>query len=80
MPRCLPCFQGSSIQTMFLTTDDEVFHQAEELAREAKSSKQYTDVNGFSLKCLQCQELMQGQIQAQQHAKITGHKNFGEIA
>jgi ubiquitin thioesterase OTU1 len=65
---------------MFLTTDDEVLRQAEELAREAKSSKQYTDVHGFSLKCFQCQELMQGQSQAQQHAKITGHKNFGEIA
>jgi ubiquitin thioesterase OTU1 len=73
-------FQGNSIQTMFLTTDEHVLHQAEELAHEARSSKQYTDVDRFSLKCLQCQELLNGQIEAQQHAKSTGHMNFGEIA
>lgn len=65
---------------MFLTADEEVLHQAEELAHEAKASKQYTDVDGFSLKCLQCQVLLRGQIQAQEHAKSTGHMNFGEVA
>jgi ubiquitin thioesterase OTU1 len=65
---------------MFLTADEQVLHQAEELAREARASKQYTDVDGFSLKCFQCQELLKGQIQAQEHAKSTGHMNFGEIA
>jgi ubiquitin thioesterase OTU1 len=73
-------FQGNSIQTMFLTTNEQVLRQAEELAHEARSSKQYTDLDRFSLKCLQCQELLSGQIQAQQHAKSTGHMNFGEIA
>jgi ubiquitin thioesterase OTU1 len=65
---------------MFLTADEQVLRQAEELAREAKASKQYTDVDGFSLKCLQCQKLLKGQIQAQEHAKSTGHMNYGEIA
>jgi ubiquitin thioesterase OTU1 len=73
-------FQGNSIQTMFLTTNEQVFHQAEEMAHEARSSKQYTDLDHFCLKCLQCQEMLSGQIQAQQHAKATGHMNFGEIA
>lgn len=53
--------------------------EAEELAKEAKSSRQYTDVNKFTLKCLVCNTQMSGQIQAQQHAKTTGHTNFGEI-
>jgi ubiquitin thioesterase OTU1 len=65
---------------MFLTTDEQVLHQAEELAHEARSSKQYTDLDHFSLKCLQCHELLEGQIQAQEHAKSTGHMNFGETA
>ncbi|KDR09586.1 ubiquitin thioesterase OTU1 [Zootermopsis nevadensis] len=78
-PLYLEPFEGNSIQTMFLTTDELVFRQAEELAREARSSKQYTDLDRFTLKCIHCQELLSGQIQAQQHAKATGHMNFGEI-
>lgn len=53
--------------------------EAEELAREAKSSRQFTDVNKFTLKCLVCNIFLSGQVQAQQHAKNTGHANFGEV-
>lgn len=75
-----PIEPDGSIQTLFLTTDDKVMKLAEELAHEAKSSKQYTDVNRFTLRCLVCRKELTGQSQAQQHAQSTGHMNFGEIA
>lgn len=53
--------------------------QAQQIAMEAKSSRQFTDVNRFSLKCMQCDCLLVGQVEAQQHAKTTGHTNFGEV-
>lgn len=53
--------------------------QAQQLAMEAKSSRQFTDVNRFSLKCIQCECLLVGQTEAQLHAKTTGHTNFGEV-
>jgi len=68
------------IQTMFPSDNVDILEKARELAREAQSSRQYTDVNKFTLKCLVCQDLFTGQVEAQQHAKKTGHMNFGEVA
>lgn len=72
-------FQGGAIKTMFQIDDEGVFEQAEQLAKEAKSSRQFTDVNKFTLKCIQCDVHLIGQVEAQQHAKATGHTNFGEV-
>lgn len=64
---------------MFQTSDDVMLREAEQLAKEAKSSRQFTDVDKFTLKCLVCNVHMKGQVQAQQHAQSTGHMNFGEV-
>lgn len=64
---------------MFPIEDESVYAQAEQLAKEAQSSRQFTDVDKFTLKCMQCDTLLNGQVQAQQHAKSTGHTNFGEV-
>lgn len=64
---------------MFPITDEKILQDAELLAQEAKSSRQFTDVNKFSLKCLDCQVLLKGQSEAQEHAKSSGHVNFGEV-
>lgn len=64
---------------MFPIEDESVYRQAEQLAKEAQSSRQFTDVDKFTLKCMQCNTLLTGQTQAQQHAKTTGHTNFGEV-
>lgn len=71
--------QGGPVKTIFSIEDDTVMQQAQQLAMEAKSSRQFTDVNRFSLKCIQCDSLLVGQVEAQQHAKATGHTNFGEV-
>ncbi len=67
------------LQTVFPRSDDSVLMQAQEIASEAKQSRQYTDVDNFTLRCLICQTPLQGQAQAQNHAQKTGHINFGEI-
>ncbi|XP_015524317.1 ubiquitin thioesterase Otu1 [Neodiprion pinetum] len=79
-PLYLEPLDGGSIQTIFPTSDDTLLIQATELAREAKSSRQYTDVQKFTLKCMVCNVMLNGQLAAQQHAKDTGHMNFGEVA
>lgn len=67
------------IQSIFSSNDDGILVQAQEIASEAKSSRQYTDVTGFALRCLICQKQLTGQAEAQLHAKNTGHINFGEV-
>lgn len=67
------------IQTIFQSEDMEVFREAEQLAHEAKSSRQFTDLNKFTLKCQICDKLLTGQVEAQSHAKQTNHTSFGEV-
>ena len=41
--------------------------------------REFTEVTGFALRCLICNTPLKGQSQAQEHAKSTGHMNFGEV-
>ncbi|XP_015672470.1 ubiquitin thioesterase OTU1 isoform X1 [Protobothrops mucrosquamatus] len=66
-------------QTIFSATDDVVLAQALELADEARRKRQFTDVNRFTLRCMVCQKGLTGQMEAREHAKETGHTNFGEV-
>ncbi|KAK3536669.1 hypothetical protein QTP86_017600, partial [Hemibagrus guttatus] len=66
-------------QTIFSTSDDIILAQALELADEARRKRQYTDVNRFALRCMTCQTGLVGQKEAREHAKETGHTNFGEV-
>ncbi|KAJ2952187.1 hypothetical protein O0L34_g4467 [Tuta absoluta] len=67
------------IQTIFPMEDMDIYNEAEQLAKEAKSSRQFTDLNKFTLKCMICDKLLTGQVEAQKHAKETMHTNFGEV-
>ncbi|XP_050310069.1 ubiquitin thioesterase OTU1 [Anthonomus grandis grandis] len=78
-PLYLEPADGGKIQTMFESSDDRILCEAKTLAQEAKSSRQFTDVNKFTLKCLVCNIMMKGQTEAQSHAQQTGHANFGEV-
>ncbi|XP_055040321.1 ubiquitin thioesterase OTU1 [Misgurnus anguillicaudatus] len=66
-------------QTVFSATDDIILAEALELADEARRKRQFTDVNRFSLRCMVCQTGLVGQKEAREHAKETGHTNFGEV-
>ena len=65
-------------QAVFPRSDDVVMAQALDLASEANEKHQFTDVQNFTLRCLICQKGLTGQGEAQDHAKETGHINFGE--
>lgn len=78
-PLYLESLAGEAPKTIFPVEDLEVYAQAEQLAQEAKSSRQFTDVNKFTLRCMVCDTNLKGQVEAQQHAKLTGHTNFGEV-
>lgn len=78
-PLYLESTSGEPPKTIFPIEDNGVYAQAEQLANEAKSSRQFTDVNRFTLKCIDCDCLLKGQVEAQQHAKKSGHVNFGEV-
>ncbi|ETN66871.1 ubiquitin thioesterase OTU1 [Anopheles darlingi] len=78
-PLYLESTSGEPAKTIFPIEDNSVYLQAEQLAKEAKSSRQYTDVNKFTLKCIDCDCFLKGQTEAQQHAQKTGHINFGEV-
>ncbi|XP_035239513.1 ubiquitin thioesterase OTU1 [Anguilla anguilla] len=66
-------------QTIFPAADDVILAQALELADEARRKRQFTDVNRFALRCMVCQTGLVGQAEAREHAKETGHANFGEV-
>lgn len=70
---------GMPPMTIFSTTDDEALVQALELADEARKKRKFTDVNRFALRCMVCQKGLTGQLAARDHAKETGHTNFGEV-
>jgi len=53
---------------------------ARELVREANRTRQFTDTANFTLRCLVCQKGIVGEKEAREHAKTTGHQNFGEYA
>lgn len=67
------------IKTVFPAEDMDIYHEAEQLAHEAKSSRQFTDLNKFTLKCMICDKFLTGQVEAQKHAKETMHTSFGEV-
>lgn len=79
-PLYLEPLQGEKVQTIFPIMDESILTQALALSEEAKSSRQFTDLARFTLKCMVCHVMLTGQVQAQQHAKETGHKTFGEVA
>lgn len=78
-PLYLESLTGEDKRTLFPIEEMFVYEKAEELANEAKSSRQFTDVDKFSLKCGQCDVLLKGQKEAQDHAKQTGHHDFREV-
>ncbi|XP_018493634.1 ubiquitin thioesterase OTU1 [Galendromus occidentalis] len=79
-PLMLESLEGNGqVTTSFDINDTSVLQMALELAREAKMSRQFTDVQNFTLRCLVCNKGVVGQTGAQAHAKSTGHTNFGEV-
>ncbi|XP_042912582.1 uncharacterized protein [Parasteatoda tepidariorum] len=67
------------LQTIFHVSDTQILELALEVAREARSSKQFTDIVNFKLKCNDCGQNLIGEKDASAHAAATGHVSFGEL-
>lgn len=68
-----------NVITMFSTSDETILAQALSVAEEAKKSRQFTDVQNFTLVCNKCKSRLTGQREATEHAMKTGHTDFGEV-
>lgn len=72
-----PLDDSQPVQTLFSTDNLEVLQLAEELAREAKQSHQFTDMNTIKMKCVVCNAEFDARA-ASEHASKTGHVDFVE--
>jgi len=52
--------------------------KARALVKAQHDARKFTDTANFALRCLVCQCGLKGQKEAVEHAKSTGHTNFGE--
>lgn len=65
--------------TIFSPRDDAVLQKSARLCSDQHRKKAFTDMSNFTLRCAVCQEGFAGAVQAQEHAKTTGHQNFAEF-
>ena len=92
--RCILVYSGIHYDTIALTLvgltpnedvkifepgiKDIVLPQAVQLCGKLQAQHYYTDTAGFTIKCNDCGTICTGEQGAQDHAKNTGHYNFGE--
>ncbi|KAK5172875.1 ubiquitin-specific protease otu1 [Saxophila tyrrhenica] len=58
--------------------DGGALEAARELCKVLQGRHYFTDTHGFTVKCNQCKQTGTGEQWALQHAKSTGHSDFGE--
>jgi len=78
---CLTPIEGAPEEidiTIFSVNDQNIVNQAKQLTKKLRADKQFTDLEKFTLRCLVCYKGIQGEKEAQKHAKDTNHTNFAE--
>lgn len=68
------------VERIFLPTDLTASDAVVAFAAHARASHEFTDLTGFSLRCVDCSMGLIGETAALQHARETGHGNFAEFA
>lgn len=63
---------------VFDSADDILILKAQELCKVLQGRHYYTDTAGFSIKCNQCGWQGKGESAATDHARQSGHMDFGE--
>lgn len=64
--------------TRFVCGDTAAEAAVRALCAESHAARHFTDTANFALRCLVCQKGLKGENEAREHAKATGHINFGE--
>jgi ubiquitin thioesterase OTU1 len=73
------CSKEEDDRTVFDPSDSSVVEKIKALAADLRSKKQFINLAGCDLQCLVCMMGLKGQKDAQEHAKNTGHQNFGQV-
>eukprot|EP01027_Heterolobosea_sp_BB2_P014449 GEZU01020752.1.p1 GENE.GEZU01020752.1~~GEZU01020752.1.p1 ORF type:complete len:320 (-),score=110.92 GEZU01020752.1:56-1015(-) len=76
-----PPFEGVGEEidlTIFSSSDEVAVQKAKKLVEDAHKKHEFTDLAGFTLRCLICGDGITGEKHAREHAKKTGHTNFAE--
>lgn len=71
---------GNDIVSIFEVNDKIAALEASQIALELRNKKHFMDFAGCDLQCLICLYGLKGQKEAEEHGKLTGHQNFGQIA
>ena len=67
------------LQTSFSEKEEsQALAECETAAKRLREERQFTDTKNFDLRCLVCNVGLVGEAGAREHAKLTGHQNFGE--
>lgn len=70
---------GDAIR-LFAPGDSAAEADALDIVKGLHEQHAFTDLQGFTLRCLVCAQGVKGQAEAVVHARETGHQNFGEYA
>lgn len=70
---------ATSCSKVFASSDESVERDMKQYAVALKESKKFISLSGCDLKCNICSVGLKGQSGALEHAKLTGHTNFGQI-
>ncbi|CAD6887812.1 unnamed protein product [Tilletia caries] len=65
--------------TLFEVDSKPIEDAVQKLVMELRERKYFTDTASFALRCGQCGKKLAGEKAASQHAKATGHTDFGEL-
>ncbi|KAE8231647.1 hypothetical protein CF326_g3336 [Tilletia indica] len=65
--------------TLFEVDTPPIEEAAQKLVTELRERKYFTDTASFALRCGECGKKLAGEKAASQHAKETGHTDFGEL-
>lgn len=66
-------------ECVFDRSDNETFQAVTELAKTLKEAKQFINLATGGLECKICFTRLDGEKAAVEHAKNTGHQNFGQV-
>jgi hypothetical protein len=65
--------------TKFDSRDEQTFAEVRQLAKTLREQKQFVNLSTGSLQCKVCFKVLDGETAAVEHAKSTGHQNFGQV-
>lgn len=75
----MPGPDAPNVRTQFDVDDAVALAGALAMVQQHHDQHKFTDLAGFSLRCLTCNTPLKGQADARAHAQKTAHTNFGEV-